>query len=65
MLIYPNMIQQNMKERKYEEKINVNVPKWMYEWLKKRAEEEDLTMSDIVRKAIREYIRKHAKRDQQ
>jgi len=54
-----------MKERKYEEKINVNVPKWMYEWLKKRAEEEDLTMSDIVRKAIREYIRKHAKRDQQ
>ena len=52
-----------MVERRFEAKISVNIPEWMANWLRKKAMEEGLTTSDIVRKAIREYIRKHGEAD--
>jgi len=44
---------------RFEERISVHIPRWMKEWLERRAKEDGETVSVIVRRAIREYIRKH------
>lgn len=39
------------------EKITIRLPKEMKEWLAQKAEEKDLTMSQIVRKAVSLYMK--------